>query len=55
MKNILEIFYEYLWNPQKKHLLIHIIEILDNNKTLVKNKDIFKSIFEEKINDSNIN
>lgn len=55
MKNIFEIFYDYLWNPQKKHLLLHIIEILDKNKSFVNNKDIFKLLLEEKINDSNPN
>jgi hypothetical protein len=55
MKNIIEIFYDYLWNPQKKHLLLHIMEILDKNKSFVKKQDIFKLILEEKVNDSNTN
>lgn len=55
MKNIVEILYEYLWNPKKKHHLLHIIEILKKDKWPDKHIETFEIILQEFQNDSNTN
>jgi len=53
MKNIVEIFYEYLWNPKKKHQLLHIIDILKKDKWPDKHIEIFEKLAQDKRYDSN--
>lgn len=55
MKNIVEIFYEYLWNPKKKHHLLHIIDILKADNWPDQHIKIFEKLVQDKTDDSNNN
>lgn len=54
MKKIIEIFYDYLWNPQKKHLLIHMVDICKKENILINQSEIFDLLTKEDKNDSAI-
>jgi len=55
MKKIIEIFYEYLANPQKKHNLMHIIEICKKQNILEKQANILQLIIKDQKDDSTVN
>lgn len=54
MKKIIEIFYDYLWNPQKKHLLIHIIDLCNKENILLNQSKILNILTKEEKNDCSI-
>lgn len=47
MKKIIEIFYDYLINPQKKQNLLHIISLLEKSQLPSEQFHILKIIAED--------
>jgi len=54
MKKIVEIFYDYLWNPKKKQNLMYIVEICKRDNILAKQSNILGLLLEKDKNDRNI-
>ena len=52
MKKLIEIFYDYLWNPKKKQNVLEIIELCKKDKILNNHIYIFSKIIEESKDDS---
>jgi hypothetical protein len=52
MKKLIEIFYDYLWNPKKKQNILEIIELCKKDKILNDHIYIFSKIIEESKDDS---